>query len=147
MRAEIHTDTAVFTKESAVGEEETGVFCCLDRVLDLEGLTVNPSQIGGFNIGDFSIGDFLADGRGEKISIFTKVSEKVLSPGFAVSVGCFSRIVSDAVDLRKSVAANRGEATSDGVIWNDRKGVAEAGNIVGFARSQKGNGSIAQGSW
>ena len=135
MRAKVYANAAVSTKELAVGKKESGVFCCLDRVLYLERLTINPSQIGGFNIRNFGAGYFFANGRGEKVSIFTKVSEKVLSPGLAVFVGCFSRIISDTIDFGKSVAANCGEAATNGVIWNDCKGVAEASNIIGFTRS------------
>ena len=135
MRAKVYANAAVSTKELAIGKKEPGVFCCLDRVLYLERHTINPSQIGGFDIRNFGTGYFLANRRGEKVSIFTKVSEKVLSPWLAVFVGCFSRIISDAIDLGESVAANRGEAASDGVIWNDRKGVAEASYIIGFTRS------------
>lgn len=145
MSAEVHSYAAAVAEVGSVGEEEAGFFNHLNGILDWEVLAVDPGEVGGFDLRDSCAGDFFANGGGEEATVGAEVGEEVLTPGLAVFVGGFGGVVGDAVDLGKSVSACGGEATTDGVVRNDREGVAESGNVVGFTGGEESDGTVAEG--
>jgi len=143
--AEVEAEAAGVAEEGAVGEEEAGVFGGLDGVFVCEGGAVNPGEVGGLDVGDFGGGEFFAEGGGEEVAVCAEVGEEVLTPWFAVGVGGLGGVVGDAVDLGEGVAFDGGEAAADGVVRDDGEGVAEAGDVVGFAGGKEGDGAVAEG--
>lgn len=62
-------------------------------------------------------------------------------------VSGFGGVVGDTIDLGEGVSAGGGEATSDRIVWNDGESVAEAGDVVSLAGSEKGDGAVAERFW
>jgi len=106
-------------EEGSVGEKEAGFFCCFDGGFDFHLPSVDPCEVGGFDVRDVSFGEFLADGGGEKVAVFRKIGEEVLAPFFAVFVSGFGGVVGETVDLGEGVAFGGVEFPANGVIWND----------------------------
>ena len=143
--AEVHADAAGVAEEGSVGEEETDVFSGLDGIFVFECGAVDPGEVGGLDVRDFGGGELFSEGGGEEVAVCAEVGEEALTPGFAVFVGCFGGVVGDAVNLGEGVAFCGVEAAADGVVRDDGEGVAEAGDVVGFAGGEEGDGAVAEG--
>lgn len=131
--AEIEANAARNPEEGAVGDEQgLGFFEMGGRVVDGEAAAVEPREVGGLDLRDHDAGEFRSDEVGDRVPVLPQVGKELLSPWFSVAVGGLSRVIREAVDLGERVTTGGGESPAQRSILDDGKGVAEAGDVVGF---------------
>ena len=102
---------------------------------------VDPGEVGGLAGADGEGGAAGADEIDERIAVVPEVCDEFCAPGFAVAVGGLGSVVGKGVDFGERVAAGGGEAAAQRVVRDDGEGVAEAGDVPGFAGGEKGDGA------
>lgn len=101
---------------------------------------VHPRKISRFMLVDANLWNALFNERVNKVAIGSEIAEEFLSPGATVPISGFTGSVAEIVDLCHDPSSRRIEPISKTFIGDNGQRAAKSGQIVGLARSDKGEG-------
>src|SRR5260221_14080091 len=101
---------------------------------------VKPRQISSlnrrFDLNDRQFGMYKLD---EIVSIRSQISDQLLPPGFAITIGRFTGDITNWVSHCSHSPRRTKKTPSQCIIWNDCKECTETNQIEGIARRTKHN--------